>query len=148
VNNDGEQEEESSHQRKNINQKKKNIGGSIQNIRAMRTMEGKMRAVIWVEGQKRKGRTRWGGGWRWGRWCSGKDGAWRRINRHRGWCVKKQEKGYALHREGQGGGTRVEGTRLIKSDITRNAHPTANGVPTPITLVLIAVAKKHTLNSS
>jgi hypothetical protein len=42
--------------------------------------------------------------------------------------------------------TRVEEKRLIKSDITRNAHPTANGVPTPITLVLITVGKKHTLN--
>jgi hypothetical protein len=28
----------------------------------------------------------------------------------------------------------------------RNTHPTTNGVPTPITLVLITVAKKHTLN--
>jgi hypothetical protein len=28
----------------------------------------------------------------------------------------------------------------------RNAHPMANGVPTPIALVLITVAKKHTLN--
>jgi hypothetical protein len=28
----------------------------------------------------------------------------------------------------------------------RNAHSTANGVPTSIALVLITVAKKHTLN--
>jgi hypothetical protein len=68
------------------------------------------------------------------------------IGREGGWCVRKQEKGYVLHREGRGGGVRIGGTRLIKSDITRNTHPTANGVPTPITLVLIILAKKHTLN--
>jgi hypothetical protein len=36
--------------------------------------------------------------------------------------------------------------RLIKRDITRNAHPTTNGVPTPIALMLITVSKKDTLN--
>jgi hypothetical protein len=40
----------------------------------------------------------------------------------------------------------VEGSRLIKLDIMRNVHPTANGVPTLIALVLITVAKKLTLN--
>jgi hypothetical protein len=40
----------------------------------------------------------------------------------------------------------VDGTRLIKSDIMRNAHPTTNGLPTPIALMLITVSKKHTLN--
>jgi hypothetical protein len=44
--------------------------------------------------------------------------------------------------EGRG----VEGSRLIKLDVTRNAHLTANGVPTSIALVLITVAKEHTLN--
>jgi hypothetical protein len=28
----------------------------------------------------------------------------------------------------------------------RNAHPTANGIPTSIALLLITVAKKNTLN--
>jgi hypothetical protein len=41
---------------------------------------------------------------------------------------------------------RIEGTRLIKSDITRNAHPIANRVPTLIALMLITVSKKNTLN--
>jgi hypothetical protein len=36
--------------------------------------------------------------------------------------------------------------RLIKRDITRNAHPMTNGVPTPIALVLTTVSKKDTLN--
>jgi hypothetical protein len=36
--------------------------------------------------------------------------------------------------------------RLIKHDSTRNAHPTTNGVPTPIALMLITVSKKDTLN--
>jgi hypothetical protein len=35
---------------------------------------------------------------------------------------------------------------LIKHDITRNVHPTTNGVPTPIVLMLITVSKKDTLN--
>jgi hypothetical protein len=33
----------------------------------------------------------------------------------------------------------------MKLDVTRNAHPTANRFPTPIALVLITIAKKHTL---
>jgi hypothetical protein len=37
-------------------------------------------------------------------------------------------------------------TRLIKRDITRNAHPTTNGVSIPIALMLITVSKKDTLN--
>jgi hypothetical protein len=36
--------------------------------------------------------------------------------------------------------------RLIKRDVTRNAHPTTNRVPTPIALMLITVSKKNTLN--
>jgi hypothetical protein len=36
--------------------------------------------------------------------------------------------------------------RLIKRDITRNAHPTTNRVPTLIALMLITVSKKNTLN--
>jgi hypothetical protein len=55
-------------------------------------------------------------------------------------------KGYILHQEGRGGGARIEGTQLIKSDITRNAHLMANRVPTPIALMLITVSKKDTLN--
>jgi hypothetical protein len=41
---------------------------------------------------------------------------------------------------------RVKGTQLIERDVTRNAHPLANGVPASIALVLSTVAKKHTLN--
>jgi hypothetical protein len=41
---------------------------------------------------------------------------------------------------------RIERTRLIKSDIMRDAHPTTNGVPTAIDLMLITVSKKNTLN--
>jgi hypothetical protein len=41
---------------------------------------------------------------------------------------------------------RIEMTRLIKRDVTRNAHPTTNRVPTPIALMLITVSKKNTLN--
>jgi hypothetical protein len=123
---------------------------SIRNMRTTRIVERKRRQLRgeWRIGRKRRG-TRWGGGWRWGRWSIGKDGMRRRINRHRGWCVGKQNKRYVLHREGQVGGTWVEGSRLIKLDVTRNAHPMANEVPTSIALVLITVvtvAKKDTLN--
>jgi hypothetical protein len=120
---------------------------SIRNMRTTRIVERKrrQRRGDWrIERERR--RTRWGGGWRWGRWSIGKDGTRRRINRHRGWRVGKQKKGYVLRREGRGGGTWVEGSRLIKLDITRNAHPTANRVPTSIALVLITVAKKDILN--
>jgi hypothetical protein len=55
-----------------------------------------------------------------------------------------QEEGYVLHRKGQGGWMRVEGMRLIKVYITRNAHLTTNGVPTPITLMLMT--ESNTLN--
>jgi hypothetical protein len=41
---------------------------------------------------------------------------------------------------------RIERTCLIKSDITRDAHPMTNGVPTAIALMLITVSKKNTLN--
>jgi hypothetical protein len=41
---------------------------------------------------------------------------------------------------------RIERMRLIKSDIMRDAHPTTNGVPTAIALMLITVSKKNTLN--
>jgi hypothetical protein len=120
---------------------------SIQNMRTTRIVKRKMRQHRgeWRIRRERR-RTRWGGGWRWGRWSIGKDGTRRRINRHRGWCAEKQQKRYVLRREGRGGGTWVEGSRLIKLDITKNAHPTANRVPTSIALVLITVAKKHTLN--
>jgi hypothetical protein len=99
-----------------------------------------------VEGQKGKEKDSVGRRVAVGRWSIVKEGTRRRISRHRGWCIGKQPERYVLHREGRRGGTRVEGTRLIKLDIMRNAHPTANWVPTPISLVLIIVAKKHTLN--
>jgi hypothetical protein len=37
-------------------------------------------------------------------------------------------------------------TRLIKRDITRDAHPTTNRIPTPIALMLITVSKKNIVN--
>jgi hypothetical protein len=116
-------------------------------MRATRIVERKRRQHRggWRVGRERR-RTRWGGGWRWERWSIVKVGTRRRINRHRGWCIRKQQERYVLHREGLRGGTRVEGTRLIKLDVTRNAHSMANWVPTPIALVLITVFKKHTLN--
>jgi hypothetical protein len=118
---------------------------SIRDMRATRIVEMKRRQHRGGWRVRREGRrTRWGGGWWWERWNIVKEETWRRINRHRGWCIGKQQERYVLHREGQRGGTRVEGTRLIKRDITRNVHPTANWVPTPIALVLITVAKKHT----
>jgi hypothetical protein len=40
----------------------------------------------------------------------------------------------------------IERARLIKSDITRDAYPTTNGVLTVIALMLITVSKKNTLN--
>jgi hypothetical protein len=118
---------------------------SIRDMRATRIMERKRRQHGGGWRVRRERRTRWGGGWRWERWSIIKEGTRRRINRHRGWCIGKQQERYVLHREGRRGGSRVVGTRLIKLDITRNAHPTANWVRTPIALVLITVAKKHTL---
>ena len=67
----------------------------------------------------------------------------RRQNRRR---VQKSKKRDVLHRKRRGGGTRVERTGLIKSDIPRNAHPTSNRVPTLIALVLMTISKKDTLN--
>jgi hypothetical protein len=54
-------------------------------------------------------------------------------------------KRYILYRVGRGSGARIERTRLIKRDITRDAHPTTNRIPTPIALMLIIVSKKNTL---
>jgi hypothetical protein len=64
---------------------------SIRNRRATRIVERKRRQHRggWRVGRERR-RTRWGGRWRWGKWSIGKDGTWRRITRHRGWCVRKQ----------------------------------------------------------
>jgi hypothetical protein len=41
---------------------------------------------------------------------------------------------------------RIEGARLIKRDITGDAHPTSNRVPTAVALMLITVSKKNTLS--
>jgi hypothetical protein len=64
---------------------------SIRNMRTMRIVERKRRQCRgeWMIGRERR-RTRWGGGWRWGRCSIGKDGTRRGINRHRGWCIGKQ----------------------------------------------------------
>jgi hypothetical protein len=77
-------------------------GSSIRNMRTTRIVERKRRQQRGEWGIGRKGRrTQWGGGWWWGRWSIGKDGTWRRINRHRGRCVGKQKKRDFLHREGR-----------------------------------------------
>jgi hypothetical protein len=64
---------------------------SIRNMRTTRIVERKrrQRRGEWRIGRERR-RTRWGGGWRWGRCSIGKDGTRRGINRYRGWCVGKQ----------------------------------------------------------
>jgi hypothetical protein len=59
---------------------------------------------------------------------------------------QETEEGDIIHRVGTRGGARIEGTRLIKRDITRDAHPTTNRVPTAIALMLITIADKNTLN--
>jgi hypothetical protein len=86
-------------------------GRSIRNMRTTRIVgrkRGQHRGE-WRIGRDRR-RTRWGGGWRWGSWSIGKDGTHSRINRHRGWCVRKPKKRYVLHQESRGGGTWVEGS--------------------------------------
>jgi hypothetical protein len=93
----------------------------------------------------------WRGGWRglWWRWHVRKRETGRRKGRdlrHRGRCVGKEKEGKLVHRRARGGRTRVVRTRLIEGHITRNAQPTTNRIPTSITLVLITVAKKNTLN--
>jgi hypothetical protein len=41
---------------------------------------------------------------------------------------------------------RIEGARLVKRNITGDAHPTSNRVPTAVALMLITVSKKNTLS--
>jgi hypothetical protein len=60
--------------------------------------------------------------------------------------MRKQKKGDIIHRVSTRGGARIEGMRLIKRDVTRDAHPMTNKVPTAIALMLITVAEKNTLN--
>jgi hypothetical protein len=69
-----------------------------------------------------------------------------RDMRHRRRCVRKEKERNLVHRKARGGRARVVRTRLIEGHITRNAQPTTNRIPTSITLVLITVAKKNTLN--
>ena len=56
---------------------------------------------------------------------------------------KKRE---IIHRVSARGVARIEGARLVKHDITGDAHPTSNRVPTAIALMLITVSKKNTLS--
>jgi hypothetical protein len=90
--------------------------------------------------------TRRSRGWRWGRRGRIRTRSRRRDNRDRGGCIRKQKKRDIIHRVGTRGGARIEGTRLIKLDVTRDAHPTTNRVPTAIALMLITVPEKNTLN--
>ena len=60
--------------------------------------------------------------------------------------MRKKKKRDIIHRVSTRGGARIEGTCLIKCDVTRDAHPTTNGVPTAIALMLITVTEKNTLN--
>jgi hypothetical protein len=66
-------------------------GRSIRNMGTTRIVERKrrQRGCGWRIRRERR-RTRWGGGWRRGRCNIGKDGTRRGINRHGGWCVRKQ----------------------------------------------------------
>jgi hypothetical protein len=64
------------------------------------------------------------------------------------WCIEKCDKRDVFHRKSQGGWTRVERTRLIKGHIMGNTRPSTDRIPTPITLMLIAVSWKDTLNRS
>jgi hypothetical protein len=44
------------------------------------------------------------------------------------------------------GGSRIEGARLIKSNVLRDPHTTSNQIPTTIALVLGTIAYEHTIN--
>jgi hypothetical protein len=109
---------------------RRNSRGRLRNRRTRRT-RGTRRSRGWRRGRRGRIRTR----------------SRRRDNRDRWRCIRKQKKGDIIPRVGTRGGARIEGTRLIKHDVTRDAHPTTNRVPTAIALMLITVAEKNTLNS-
>jgi hypothetical protein len=116
----------------------------VRNCRTPRIVEGKRR-----QGRRRTSgiRRRRGRRTRRRRWHRSRRGRIRRRNRRDGgWCIRKEKKREIIHRVCTRGGTRIERTRLIKRDVTRDAHPTTNGVPTAIALMLITVSEKNTLN--
>jgi hypothetical protein len=122
-------------------------GRNIRNMRAPRIVERKRRQYRggWrVRREKR--RTRWEEGGSGEGGSSARTGCGGGSGGTEGGVLGNNRKDMSSTEKAEEEGRGVEGTRLIKLDVTGNAHPMANGVPTPISLVLITVAKKHTLN--